>query len=731
MNNDLFVRLSDVFNSWFPEEWIKSALLLALICACILAALTGFLTRLTNRSYYKKWFTAWLFYVVWLVVGLGLESYAKKSILEVFRPACLGLSAYFLLWGSLQFAESRLLRFWPVLAVAMGLLTAGGCGLVYQFRDDEWSQNVLFVLLAAVMIFTGLQYLRERDKNRGAKISATAFIAWGVCISLFPFITISRMTESVGFIVSGVLTLCVTIGMVVEQEVRQSEEKYRPIFERASDAIFLVDLWSLAILDANQAAERLVDRKTEEVVGRPITEIFPDLQKDGNSESDHVRMFESVIRPYAQFQVAGAADKHTTCEGETNLVYWHKQPVLQINCREIGQHQKIGQQMRRNEKLSSLGQLVAGVAHELNNPLAVVMGYAQILTKRQVVDERIRGDMMKILHESERAAKIVRNLLTFARPSEPQKVSVDINKIVSSVLEVREAEFRSNGVQLEKRLAQRLPQTKADPSQLEQVLTNIIGNAYQAMLGHTGTRKLAVSTEENGFTIRICVSDTGPGIPKEILTRIFDPFFTTKPPGKGTGLGLTICNAIISEHRGKVWAESELGHGAKFIVELPIVSCDEETAADAKSPAEQAPARKPMENASQHRLLLVDDEPGIVEVMREVLSSHGYNVDTACNGAEAIRRITTNKYDLVISDLCMPEMDGTKLFKAITERAPHLSRRIIFVTGDTVSTKSRSFLESSGTRWLSKPFNIAEVEELVASILSGESPQMAPAGSMA
>ncbi len=260
--------------------------------------------------------------------------------------------------------------------------------------------------------------------------------------------------------------------------------------------------------------------------------------------------------------------------------------------------------------------------------------------------------------------------------------------------------------------------TNADADQIEQVLANLMANAIQALDNHLGKRVIEVTTEKRGDKIRIVVADSGPGIPLQILDRIFDPFFTTKGPGKGTGLGLSICYSIMEEHKGKIWVESEAGKGARFIAELPVVIC-RDSADESESPGSE---RELDPAAPQRRLLIVDDEPGIVEVLQEVLGNSGYRVETANNGAKALNRIASQEYDLIISDLCMPEMSGEKLHAAIRENYPHMLDRIIFLTGDTVSPGSRSFLEKTGAQWLSKPFNITEIERVVRSCLRSHSP---------
>jgi two-component system, NtrC family, sensor kinase len=538
------------------------------------------------------------------------------------------------------------------------------------------------------------------------------------------------------YLMSAVLALCIALGMLIltleegqkrnetltgeintgaahrrllEQEINVSEQKYRLLFDSASDAIFLVDLASLEIVEANPAATELAGRAADKLVGRSLQDFCPKLRERSASLLENKKAVEQLFDTAGEFHLVRGQGEQMLCEGSATLVDYHQRPVMQMNAREITGRKKMEQQLRQAEKLSALGQLVAGVAHELNNPLAVVMGYAQILSKHKSLEEKVKKDLLKILHESERAAKIVRNLLTFARPREPHMAVVDVNRLVADALETREIQVHSAQVQVLRKLAPDLPATNADADQIEQVLANLMANAIQALDNHLGKRVIEVTTEKRGDKIRIAVADSGPGIPLQILDRIFDPFFTTKGPGKGTGLGLSICYSIMEEHKGKIWVESEVGKGARFIAELPVVICRDTV--DEWSGAGDDREIDP--EAPQRRLLIVDDEPGIIEVLQEVLSNKGYRIETASNGAQALNRIASQEYDLIISDLCMPEMSGERLHAALREHYPHMLDRIIFVTGDTVSPGSRSFLEQTGARWLSKPFNIAEIERLV------------------
>jgi two-component system NtrC family sensor kinase len=276
---------------------------------------------------------------------------------------------------------------------------------------------------------------------------------------------------------------------------------------------------------------------------------------------------------------------------------------------------------------------------------------------------------------------------------------------------VRQRDLDDANIDLEQHLTPALPRTQVDQIQIEQVLNNLITNAIHAMGGRRRGAVLTVATTVSSHYIRITVTDNGGGMSKEVLAKIFDPFFTTKAPGKGTGLGLSISHGILQEHHGKIWAESEPGHGATFHVELPIVACDEPSPA-AVGAAPSAPATK-----RSGRILVVDDEPGIREVLDAILVGAGYEVSCTNNGVEALEQIKKTKFDVIVSDMAMPEMDGEQLYQAIRALDSQLAGRMVFVTGDTVSIKSRTFLEQTGGHWLAKPFNIQDVERVVAAAL--------------
>jgi len=354
------------------------------------------------------------------------------------------------------------------------------------------------------------------------------------------------------------------------------------------------------------------------------------------------------------------------------------------------------QRILQSVKLSALGQLIAGVAHELNNPLTTVVGRSQLLLE-QVQDEETKRDLEKIMEQGQRAAKIVKNLLSFAREKPPEKRPCNINDIFYKILEVSEHDLLIDNIELKTEMTEKLPPIMADPDQIQQVLLNIVTNAHQAMMEKDRPRTLTVRTSLNGKHVLVEIIDTGPGIPSEHQEHIFEPFFTTKAGNDGTGLGLSISYGIIKSHEGNISVESKEGKGTKFLIELPIL---EDEAIDIE---EENNATKETK-LDIRKILVIDDEETVNELITDILKKEGYNVDAAHNGTHGLQKIKEEEYDLVVCDLRMPGMDGRQLYKETRELYPRLSSRFIFLTGDSVSEETRTFLEGSGNPYIIKPF---------------------------
>jgi PAS domain S-box-containing protein len=370
------------------------------------------------------------------------------------------------------------------------------------------------------------------------------------------------------------------------------------------------------------------------------------------------------------------------------------------------------QQLLQAEKMAALGQTISGVAHELNNPLATILSWSERLAQ-QSTDQPQRRGLEIILGEAERAARIVRNLLTFARKRQSTRAMVDLNQIVRETLALRAYEQRVTNIGVIPALATGLPQVFADGHQIKQVLLNLLINAEQAMIGAHGRGTLVVRTwhDADRDAIVLEVNDDGPGIPEEMQGRIFDPFFTTKDVGKGTGLGLTVAYAIVHEHGGRIWLSSAQGGGASFFVEVPV------TGASA-APRQATTPPVSLEAIKGARVLVVEDEPALAAAVSEALADAGCVVERAGDGEEGLARVSAEPYDLVVCDLKMPRMDGMEFYRAMAAATPALARRVIFVTGDVAGTDAERFLEEAGCRWLSKPFRLGELLRAARDTLS-------------
>jgi two-component system NtrC family sensor kinase len=371
-------------------------------------------------------------------------------------------------------------------------------------------------------------------------------------------------------------------------------------------------------------------------------------------------------------------------------------------------------QLLQAEKMAALGQTISGVAHELNNPLATILSWAERLSTKSGIDPAVRRGLETILAESERAARIVRNLLTFARKRQTTRAMVDVNQVVRETLALRAYEQRVSNIEVIDALATGLPQVFADGHQVQQVLLNLIINAEQAMLAANGRGVLVVRSwqDQARESVVVEINDDGPGIPEPLQPRIFDPFFTTKDVGKGTGLGLTVAYAIVQEHGGRIRIESAPARGASFYVELPVTGAALPTAPAVHAPS---PGGEAVAGAS---VLIVEDEAALASAVSDALKDAGYVVERAADGEEALPRVRARRFDLVICDLKMPRLDGKAFYRALAESSPELAKRVVFVTGDVAGTEAEAFLEETGCRWLAKPFRLGDLLRVVREGLS-------------
>ncbi len=487
---------------------------------------------------------------------------------------------------------------------------------------------------------------------------------------------------------------------------RQAERaQLASLAESLSDGIVLVDA-ALRVTSRNAAARDL----SRALTGAPLEDgaSLSETPLAALAEEALTSSGPTPLRELAASGVEDPAGRRYLVGMAAPLAGSPEGSAAVVILRDVTEERLMQERLLQSEKMVSVGQLVSGVAHELNNPLTGIMGFAQLLLGREL-DERTRQDVEVIHGEADRASKIVQNLLSFARRKRAEKEPADLNALLERVLELRSYGLRVKNIDVELDLDAKLPETMVDTNQVQQVFLNLIINAEQAMLGAGERGTLTVTSRRDNDLVRLTLHDDGPGMTPDTLRRIFDPFFTTKQVGEGTGLGLTISYGIIEEHGGRIWADSRPGRGTTFTVELPIVQGRERRAQAARE--DEAPS------VAARSILVVDDEQSIQRLLGSILQMDGHHVDTARNGREALDYIARQRYDVIVTDIKMPDMGGRDLYRALLELDRDLARRTIFITGDTVSPETRTFLEEVNNPCLAKPFRVREVRDTISQIL--------------
>jgi two-component system NtrC family sensor kinase len=374
------------------------------------------------------------------------------------------------------------------------------------------------------------------------------------------------------------------------------------------------------------------------------------------------------------------------------------------NARLEDERKRTEERMHETARLASIGELAAGVAHEVNNPLTSVLGYSEMVLRSSIPDE-YRKDIQTISDETQRAAKIVQNLLFFARKSGTEKQYIDLNSIVNRALEMKTYDFKVSNISVNSELSPKILKTMVDEHQLVQVLLNILTNAEQAIHEAGRAGHIDVRTRELDNRLEITIKDDGPGMPPEVLSKIFEPFFTTKEVGRGTGLGLSISYGIVKQHGGDVWVENSAAKGTKFHINLPVAG-PEESALSQVAPAAS------LAKVTRH-LLVVGDEPHIRDLLRRYLMSERYTVDLASGGREAWRKLTNMEYSCIILDLKMPGMSGRELYQRMRRSSQTLANKVVLISGDTISLDTRDFISQMGNPLITKPFSLGELMRTV------------------
>jgi PAS domain S-box-containing protein len=499
------------------------------------------------------------------------------------------------------------------------------------------------------------------------------------------------------------------------EALRVSEASYRAIFDAAEDSIFVHDVDTGAIVDVNPKACATFGYTREEF--RTL-----DVGTLGTGE-----------RPYTQQDAMGLIAR--AFAGEELRIEWHgkskdgslrwhdvfirrvtiggQERILAL-ARDITEKKRSAEELARQreslyqrEKLAALGSLLAGVSHELNNPLSVVVARAVLLEEQG--DSATQAAAIKIRTAAERCARIVRTFLAMARQQPPERGPVAINDVVAQALDITGYAVRTSSIELTLDLSEDIPLILADADQLHQVMLNLIINAQQSLQDEPAPRRIRVNSEFNApqSVLHVIVADNGPGIPPHLRARVFEPYFTTKPTGVGTGVGLAVSLGIVEAHGGSLTVDCPTEGGAIFTITLPVGTV-EPGSGDVITPRKTDPGER--------TILVVDDEADIREALKEILTGAQHRVVTASSGREALERIAADHYDAILTDIRMPDLDGRALYQEIARRWPRQAARVVFITGDTLASSLREFVCESGRPVIEKPFLPSEVRRIVAEL---------------
>jgi PAS domain S-box-containing protein len=555
------------------------------------------------------------------------------------------------------------------------------------------------------------------DLNRNGAVHGFELLQRRADGTVFPTALTSRLIEFQGTpaIVSAIIDLSKQKRQEAEiarqrEALRDSEQRFRTIAEAHPVPVLIVRRADRRILYASQPFVELM--RVSPVAVRDLTsrDIFANAeerQRIGRAlrEDRTVQDFEiSMRRPDSSLFPAAITARPIRYHGEDAAVFGIVDLTEQKRIEAEMARQR--EALHQSEKLNALGSLLANVAHELNNPLSVVVGYATMM-RDMAPDPVTRERAVKVQAAAERCARIVRTFLAMARQKPEAWGPVQINQVVEGALEVAGYGLRASDVEVVLDLASDLPRVSGDSDQLILVLMNLIVNAQHALQTRSPPRRLEITTVRHNGKVRIEVSDNGPGIPSGIAARIFEPFFTTKPQGAGTGIGLSVCHNIVSAHHGEIAVASRPTGGAMFTISLP--------ASETRTPPPPEPA---LAVGIRGRILVVEDEVEIAQMMAEVLRRDGHEIVLATSGRDALARLESEPVDLILSDLRMPDLDGPGLHRELAALAPALARRVVFVTGDVLTPETGRFLGETGLPVVEKPIDPYDLRLKVRSYLA-------------
>ena len=477
----------------------------------------------------------------------------------------------------------------------------------------------------------------------------------------------------------------------------------------ALDCIIVIDEAGL-VVEFNPAAERTFGYARAATLGRAISDLIVPERHRAAHGAGLARLVATgephLLGRRVEIEALRADGVEFPVELALAEARADGQRLFVASLRDLTEQHRSRAALLQAEKLAAMGSLLAGVSHELNNPLAAMIGQAIML--EEDLAGRAEGERAaKVRAAAERCGKIVQTFLAMARQRPPVRQPVDVNAVVRDALRIASYGLRTASIEVEDALTEGLPAIPADADQLHQVVINLVVNAQQALQAQPGARRLRVASRREGDRLVFEIADNGPGIPPQVAARIFEPFFTTKPMGSGTGVGLSLAHGIVAAHDGRIELVESVA-GACFRITLPV-ACD--------TPGEAAAAPGPDPVIGRH-VLVVDDEHDVADTLAEMLRRTGLRVTVALGAAQARKAIAQGGIDLVLSDLGMPGEDGIALYSWLGEAHPALAAHTVFVTGDTLGARAQAFLRESGQPVIEKPFTPASLRAALAELVA-------------
>jgi PAS domain S-box-containing protein len=518
-------------------------------------------------------------------------------------------------------------------------------------------------------------------------------------------------------------------------DITERREMERRFHQQQEFARRLVDSFPDIILVLDTASKyTFVSPRCKEVLGYEL-EDMQRMEFGGNAHPDDLPAVLSLYRAIVAGQQTFASQEIRVRHklGEWRRIRFNFSPLsdekgniegVVLSGRDVTDLKRLEEQLIQAEKLAAMGQMLAGVAHELNNPLTAILGVTELLRERQGGDASTKRQLELTHRQARRAALIVQNLLEFSRPASPHKRPLDLNNLLERTIQLQEHSLRRNNIEVDFHPQADLPFVLGDANQLIQIFLNLITNAEQAIREVRGSGRIRIRAGRHGNQLTITVQDDGVGIRPEALPRIFDPFYTTKRPGGGTGLGLSICMSIIREHGGNIEAAALPAGGSAFTVYLPAVSAQDAGTLSSPSEAEvdSSQAVRPMADSFKGRSVLVlDDEESLRMLLQEGLSVHGLSVDCAATTEEALVLLQRSSYDVILCDLHLSSggfsVDGREAASRILAAAGAQKPALIYMTGDLLE-RAREMAGHGEPLWLQKPFRISDVLALLKDVVS-------------